>query len=184
MRATEELMKEHEGIKLMLDILTAVARRIEQGGAVPQKDLEGIVEFLSIFADKCHHGKEENFLFPVLEQLGVPREEGPIGVMLAEHDQGREIIARLADAFAAYGLSRKSAVDEITTAAKQYVRLLRQHIDKENGILFPMAEGRISEAEDNRLIEEFEELEREQIGFGKHEEFHAMLGQLKETYLV
>lgn len=183
MRATEELVKEHEGIKLMLDILTSVAKRIEGGGAVPQKDLDGIAEFLSIFADRCHHGKEEDFLFPALEQVGVRREGGPIGVMLAEHAEGRKIISRLKDAFVAYGSGRKSAPDEVSKAAGEYVSLLSQHIDKENRVLFPMAEGRINEADDVRLVERFEELERERIGHGKHEEFHAMLRRLKEEYL-
>lgn len=183
MQATEELVKEHEGIKLMLDILAAVAKRIEGGGAVPQKDLDGIAEFLSIFADKCHHGKEEDFLFPALEQAGVTREGGPIGVMLAEHAEGRKIISRLKDAFDAYGTGRSTAGKEISVAANEYVSLLSQHIDKENGVLFPMAEGRINEADDARLVERFEELERQRIGQGKHEQFHAMLGRLKKVYL-
>lgn len=182
MKATEELMQEHEGILLMLKILAAAAKRIEGGGVVPQSDLEGIAEFLSIFVDKCHHGKEEDFLFPALERAGVPREGGPIGVMLAEHAEGRKIVAALKAAFAAYEAGRSAAAQEISATADEYVRLLRQHIDKENGILFPMAEGRISEAEDMRLVESFEELERERIGQGKHEQFHAMLDKLQAEY--
>ena len=151
---------------------------------IPQEDLDGIGEFLSIFADKCHHGKEEEFLFPALEKAGVPREGGPTGAMLAEHAQGRKIIARLKDAFAAYGSGRSVASQEISEAANDYVSLLSQHIEKENGVLFPMAEGRINEADDVRLVECFEDLERERIGPGKHEEFHGMLGRLKDKYLA
>lgn len=183
MKATEELVKEHEGIKLMLRILASVAKRIQGGAVVPQSDLEGIGEFLSIFVDKCHHGKEEEFLFPSLEQAGVPREGGPIGVMLAEHAEGRRIIARLKEAFAAYGSGRGAAAREILEAADDYVGLLSQHIEKENQILFPMAEGRLNEADDARLVESFEDLERERIGQGKHEEFHRMLGRLEDKYL-
>jgi hemerythrin-like domain-containing protein len=184
MRATEELMKEHEGIKLMLKILSAVAHRVKGGCAVPKKDLDGIAEFLSTFVDRCHHGKEEDFLFPALEQAGVPREGGPIGVMLAEHAEGRKIIARLKDAFVAYGSGRDSRTEKISEVADEYVSLLSHHIDKENGILFPMAEGRISVADDSRVVEHFEKLEHERIGQGKHEEFHAMLGRLKKEYLA
>lgn len=184
MRATEELVKEHEGIKLMLKILTAVAHRVKGGCAVSQKDLDGIAEFLSTFADRCHHGKEEDFLFSALERAGVPREGGPIGVMLAEHAEGRKIIARLKDAFAAYGSGRDSAAEKISEAAGEYVSLLSHHIEKENGVLFPMAEGRIRAADDSRLVEHFEKLEHEWIGHGKHEEFHAMLGRLKKEHLT
>ncbi|HDP95774.1 MAG TPA: hypothetical protein ENN40_10515 [Candidatus Aminicenantes bacterium] len=108
---------------------------------------------------------------------------GPIGVMLAEHAEGRKIISRLKSAFAAYGSSRSTAAQEISEDANEYVSLLSQHIDKENNVLFPVAEGRINAAADSRLVEHFEELERERIGAGKHEEFHAMLEHLKEEYL-
>jgi hemerythrin-like domain-containing protein len=183
MKATNELKKEHEGIKLMLRVLQTVAGKIESGERVNIEHFDGILEFLLIFVDKCHHGKEEEFLFPALEVAGVSRKGGPIGVLLAEHAEGRKIISRLKDAFAAYGSGRDSAADEISKAAKEYVSLLSLHIDKENEVLFPMAEGRINEADDVRLVERFEELERERIGQGKHEEFHAMLGRLKEEYL-
>lgn len=184
MKATDELKKEHHGIGLMLRVLRTVTDKLKGGECVNSEHLDAILEFLSIFVDKCHHGKEEEFLFPALEQAGVPREGGPIGVMLAEHAEGRKIIARLKDAFAAYRSGRGTAAQEISEAANDYVRLLSQHIEKENGVLFPMVEGRINEADDVRLVERFEDLERKRIGHGKHEEFHAMLERLREEYLT
>ena len=88
MKATDELRKEHQGIELMLRVLQAVAEKFKRGERVNTEHLDGILEFLSIFVDKCHHGKEEEFLFPALEAAGVRREDGPIGVMLSEHEQG------------------------------------------------------------------------------------------------
>ncbi|MBI5725294.1 MAG: hemerythrin domain-containing protein [Planctomycetes bacterium] len=183
MKATEELMNEHEGIRLMLRILEAVSRKAAGGARIPQDDLDGVAEFLSIFVDKCHHGKEEEHLFPALEKAGIPREGGPIGVMLEEHNQGRKITARLKEAIAEYGRPGKDAATNISKIAAEYAIFLNQHIDKENNVLYPMADGLISRAEDARLVKAFENLERERIGPGKHEEFHKMLGRLEKTYL-
>src|SRR3972149_4875411 len=109
MKATEELMKEHRGIELMLRVLGAVSLRAEVAEPLNHKDLDQIIEFLTIFADKCHHGKEEDLLFPAMEAAGVPREGGPIGVMLAEHAEGRNIIGRFTAAVGEYKAGQSSA---------------------------------------------------------------------------
>jgi len=183
MKATTVLRDEHEGIRLMLKILQVVTGKMKNGERVDMAHIHGILEFLSVFIDKCHHGKEEDYLFPALEAAGIPREGGPIGVMLTEHSEGRKLIARLNAAVAAYEAGQTSAAGEVHKAAGEYISLLNQHIDKEGDILFAMAEGRITAAEDDQLVERFEELERERIGVGKHEEFHAMIDQLSERYL-
>jgi len=183
MKATEELRNEHEGIKLMLRVLGAVAKEIEAGKPVPPADLDSIAEFLSVFADRCHHGKEEDHLFPSLEAAGVPRQGGPIGVMLDQHAKGRTFIADLKAGIAGLEAKRGGAAEKFVSAARGYIALLTQHIEKENNVLFPMAARVLGEAEDARLVEAFGELERERIGPGKHEEFHEMLERLSRAYL-
>jgi hemerythrin-like domain-containing protein len=183
MNATKELTNEHKAIELMLRILDAISQKITSGGQVPPKDLDGIAEFLSVFVDSCHHGKEEDHLFPALEKGGVPRAGGPIGILLEEHEQGRQIAACLKATFGEYAGGNKDAAGEISKAVGEYVTLLTQHIEKENNVLFPMADGRVNEAEDVRIVDSFEELERDRIGPGKHDEFHEMLGRLKRLYL-
>ena len=86
--ATNTLRDEHKAILKMLDVSEEVARRIKNGAAVAPETFSGLLEFFRTFADRCHHGKEEDCLFPLLEQKGLPREGGPIGVMLHEHGQG------------------------------------------------------------------------------------------------
>src|SRR3972149_5176349 len=175
MEATQQLRDEHEGIKLMLRILEAVSKKAASGAPVPQKDLDAIAEFLSAFADKCHHGKEEEYLFPALERVGIPRHGGPIGVMLQEHDHGREIIARLKEAFSEYGSGGKGAGAEIAKAAGEYVALLTEHIEKENEVLFRMAEARIGKDEDACLVDAFENPEHATIKPCTLDEIHAMI---------
>jgi hemerythrin-like domain-containing protein len=83
MRPTEELRAEHDGILVMLKILERVSGQLTSPSTVELKHLDQILEFLKVFVDRCHHGKEEDILFPALEEAGIPRRGGPIGVMLA-----------------------------------------------------------------------------------------------------
>lgn len=183
MKSTKELILEHEGISLMLKVLDAVVKKAGQGEKIPADDLNGIVEFLTIFVDKCHHGKEEEFLFPELEKLGIPRQNGPIGVMLSEHEEGRQLIADLKAAVAAYNDGDNAAVAPMAKAAGSYIFLLNAHINKENNVLFAMADNYLNAEKDDWLKEQFDILEEERIGPGKHEAFHAMIDRLEKAYL-
>ena len=89
MKATEALKHEHEAVKLMMRIMEAISARIRSGLKVQRQDLDNMTDFLRVFVDQCHHAKEEEIFFPVLEEAGIPKTGGPIGVMLAEHEQGR-----------------------------------------------------------------------------------------------
>ena len=95
MKATQQLKAEHEGINLMLGILDEICGRIESDKTVNLQHVEGILEFLRVFVDQCHHGKEEEILFPVLESVGIPKDGGPIGQMLIEHEQGRQLVGEM-----------------------------------------------------------------------------------------
>ncbi len=181
MKSTTQLTDEHKGIIWMLEILGKVCDRLEKGEKIPVEHLESILEFLQIFADKCHHGKEEGLLFPLLEEKGVPKEQGPIAVMLAEHDEGRSYIKGMKEGIEDYKENGKS--EKIIQNGRGYIELLTNHIGKENTVLFPMADGMLSNEEDSGLLSEFENLETEKIGAGKHEEFHKLLGKLNEIYL-
>ena len=183
MKATKQLKAEHEGIKLMLGVVGNICWKIEEGQKPVVRDLEQIVEFLQVFADKCHHGKEEDILFPALIEAGMPKDSGPIAVMLAEHEQGRGFIRGLADAVRRYGAGEAAAGAAISKNARAYIALLALHIQKENEVLFPMADERLGAQKQDELLERFERLEVERIGAGKHEEFHRLLERLEKDYL-
>ena len=183
MKATEELKNEHEGILLMLRILDAVSVQMNAGEKIPPDHLDNMVEFFKVFVDKCHHGKEEDFLFPAMENAGVTRENGPIEVMLNEHAMGRLLMAKISNAANQYKSENESASDEFCSASAEYVALLTRHIDKENNIVFPMADMRLTSQDDKYLMEAFEQLEHDRIGPGKHEEFHNLLNRMEKIYL-
>lgn len=182
MRPTEELVTEHNAIKRMLGILESVSRRLEAGKTVKAEHLERIVDFIQGFADRCHHGKEEDLLFPAMEEAGIPRQGGPIGVMLYEHTQGRDYVRGMAEAVADYRAGDIGAISRIIENARGYVQLLSQHIYKEDNILYPMADRFLSPQKQAELLEAFAQVERERMGPGKHEEYHALLEELERAY--
>lgn len=161
-------------------LLDTIRNQIEKEGIVEIDKLEKLSEFFSLFADRCHHGKEENMLFPELEKVGIPREEGPIGVMLTEHKIGRDYLRILREGVESYKTNPSaSAVKKIVESIKGYIDLLEQHIYKENNVLFMMAEMHLTEKVQRELFDKFEEFELKEIGPGKHEEFHEMLKEVK-----
>jgi len=182
MKATQQLKDEHEGVLLMLRILDEVSRQLKSGGLIRNEHFEDILDFLKVFVDKCHHGKEEELLFPALVKAGIPH-DGPIAVMLFEHEMGRKYVRVLTDAFERYKLKDASAAAAIAQNAQDYIALLAEHIDKENKILFAMADDRLTERDQEKLFEGFEKIEASRIGMGKHEAFHAVLDNLCDLYL-
>jgi hemerythrin-like domain-containing protein len=176
-KAIADLMNEHEAILSAIQTLESMMVIMEKAPSVEPKDIHDFIGFLKEFADKCHHGKEEGLLFPALIQAGLPEKGGPIGVMLADHAQGRQFIREMEEA-----LSPQVDRVKLAQAAKAYATLLRNHIQKENMMLFPMTEKMLTEAQLEQLYEGFEEHEEKVIGQGRHEELHAMLKSLQEKY--
>ena len=176
-KAIADLMNEHEAILSAILILERMIGTIEKPTLVDTIDINDFIGFLKEFADKCHHGKEEGLLFPALVGAGIPDKGGPIGVMLADHAQGRKLIRDMEE-------SISPDVDrfKLAQAAGAYANLLRNHIQKENVMLFPMAERMLTETQLEKLYEGFEEHEEKVIGQGRHEELHAMLKSLQEKY--
>ncbi len=182
MESTRVLKEEHGGVKIMLGILDKVSGRLESGQPVPREDLDRILEFLKVFVDRCHHAKEEEFLFPALERAGVPGDSGPVAVMLSEHEMGRKFVRGMADAAAGAGRGDRGAAQRFVHHARGYAELLHSHIWKEDEVLFPMADETLDEATDRGLVEEFEKVEEERVGHGKHEQFHRLMEELAKSY--
>lgn len=181
MLATDELKNEHEGIKLMLRVLEELASRAESGREVDTDDAAKTVEFFKVFADACHHGKEEDLLFPALVEAGIPSQGGPVGVMLHEHDQGRHYIRQMTLSLGGNGAGPDMA--QFAQAARKYIELLSAHIGKENEVLFTMADQVLSPEKQAELKKGFDTLESERMGEGVHETFHAMMEDMAEKYL-
>jgi hemerythrin-like domain-containing protein len=176
-RAIEDLMHEHEAILSALDILGGMDRQMTAGKPVDRDDIVAFVGFLREFADKCHHGKEEGLLFPALVAAGMPERGGPVGVMLAGHGEGRHWIADM-EAAATPTLNATA----FTRAARGYTQLMQAHIQKENQVLFVMADRVLAPEQLDDLFDAFEAHEASVIGAGRHEALHTLLKSLQAKY--
>ncbi len=176
MKSVDRLVKEHDLIERGLNLLEKSAVLIESGQPLPDEFPKWAPDFFGQFADKCHHAKEEDLFFPLLKERGIPEEGGPIGVMLHEHEVGRDCVRRMRAA------SDADEFDGATfaTAAKEFILLLRQHIFKENNILFKMAGNVLSEADDDAMNGKFTEVEQERELAGLHERYDAEVAGWEE----
>jgi len=176
-KAMTDLMNDHDAILTALDIFSKILDQLKNENRGDSEELSDFLDFLMEFADKCHHGKEEGILFPALVASGVPDRGGPIGVMMAEHIQGRGYIHTMLEA-----LEEPEDYSSFEKAGRAYIDLLRVHIQKENSVLFPMADRVISADNLETMFHDFAEHEEKVIGHGRHEELHAILDGLKVKY--
>lgn len=182
MKATEILAAEHEVIIQVLNCLERFVQNFKSERSFPREAAAEILDFLSIFADACHHGKEEEHLFLFMEARGMPRHTGPTGVMLYEHDQGRNLIREMKTLLASAQVDDSAKV-EFCRASEQYVSLLRQHIHKENHCLFPMADSQFSEQDQKDLLTAFQKTEHEKFP-GIHSQYLKLAKKLAVQFQI
>jgi hemerythrin-like domain-containing protein len=178
MKPTEDLMNEHRVIERMLAVVSVAADRLNAGQDVDSAVFAGAADFFKNFADRCHHGKEEKLLFKKMMERGVSGEVGPIAVMLREHEDGRAHVRRITE-LSAKKLDKK-AKTELIRHTRAYVELLGQHIQKEDNILYPMANQILTSEDQEELEKGFEEVEEKVMGPGVHERYHHMIEEWEE----
>ena len=178
MKATQILMEEHRVIERVLMALETAALRLEADKPLQTGFFFEAADFIKGFADGCHHKKEEGGLFKSMAQHGLSEQVGPVAVMLAEHEQGRAFTIAMREAALKQGAGDQTAKQAIISNARSYTSLLRQHIAKEDGVLFPMADRLIPPQDQDKLTSSFERIEQEEIGAGVHEKYMALAEKL------
>jgi hemerythrin-like domain-containing protein len=149
------LKHEHRVIERALHALEGVCSRLEWGQAVPPEVLSQLVDFISVFADRFHHGKEETYLFPILEIQGVVRQGGPLAMIAQEHRIESELTAEMRGAVEGYREVDPEARQRFVSAARCYVNHLTGHIEREETILFRLASEMIDDKSTELLREGF-----------------------------
>lgn len=182
MQAVDVLRTEHNVILGVLAALEQMADSADTIQPLDPADAREAVKFFRGFTDACHHSKEETYLFPALAPHGLTAEHGPVAVMLAEHQEGRNDIKALDTAITALEQDAPDALPRFSQAARAYVSLLRAHITKENDVLFPLASRLLSPTEEATLFEDFERVEKEEMGEDVHAEYEAIANRLAERY--
>lgn len=184
MNITDILSSEHRVIEVVLACLDKITEESNEAGKLDTESADKAIDVIRTFADKCHHGKEENYLFTALVEKGITKEGGPVGQMLSEHTLGRELVKAMAENVEEAGLGNKDSIWKFTDAAIRYINLLKAHIQKEDSVLFPMANKILSEEDQKQLLKNFETVESEHMGTGTHQKYIEIVVLLAKKYGV
>lgn len=179
---SDVLRSEHQIILRVIEVLRGLVERSRQGGPFEREPLGRCVEFFRLFADACHHAKEEDLLFPMLEARGIPRENGPIGMMLYEHQIARARTKEMGEALDALDTAGESAKQRFQVAAVQYIELLTNHIFKEDNVLFRMGDQVMNPDDRTTLCARFCEVGCRSFGGKKLKTLQRMADELEATW--
>jgi hemerythrin-like domain-containing protein len=180
-RPSAVLKAEHQIILRVIGVLQRLVHRSERGEGFDHSALARCVEFFRLFADACHHAKEEDLLFPVLESRGIPKDGGPIGVMLYEHSVARQLTADMADALGFVRTSEGEGRKRFHAAAHEYIELLTHHIFKEDNVLFNMGDRVLSEEDQRSLCGRFCEVGCKTFGGKTRRQLEHLADDLEST---
>ncbi len=179
MRAVELLMEEHRTIERVLDALETAATALDHGRPVRPGFFIEAADFIAGFADGCHHHKEEGVLFGAIVESGLPANEGPVPVMLHEHQQARALTQAMRNAARRLEEGDTGAGRQVVANALGYVALLHDHIAKEDEVLFPMADQMLSDQQHDEVLRGFDRIEREDMKDGSHDRFLELARRLE-----
>jgi len=166
----DNLMADHSLIEKAIVLLERETKKINN---INLKIVNVLVEFLWDYGDLYHNTKEEKFYFPLLLEKGMPP-QGPIGVMLQEHKAEREYIQKIKDILNS-NETKEMILNNLSQIVKDYAELTKNHIWKENDILYPMGKRLLKQEDDSFLLQEFQKLEQNTVGTGSYSRYSNML---------
>ncbi len=134
-------------------------------------------DYANNYVDRCHNQKEEQHLFPLIEQRGIPRQSGPLSVMLQEHEAARGLLSRLGPMVKAYAAGDASGLVALRATFGEYVALCKDHYWKENDVLFPMAARVMSEADGAAVVRGIGQVEAA-LGANTRADYYRLAAEL------
>lgn len=180
--AIEDLTREHRVIEEMLGSLETF---IESLGTYPERerrDVAGYVRFFREFVDRCHHGKEENYLFVKMRAYGFSETQGPVSAMLSEQGEGKEHLNALESIGAGQGPLDPRERGSVRGHALGYIMRIRPHMAREEDILFPIIVHSLPGFVIDDLGRDFRYFEKNVLPPDFHRNLQAISGPLIATY--
>lgn len=173
-----ELKNDHRVIQQVVASMSAVAELLDSGKQVDSSVLADLLQFLRVFADQCHHEKEERHLFTLLATKPNVSTRHELESLEREHRPAKELVGRLAKVAAVYAHYPEAVRYRLVDLLQQLAELYPAHIWKEDFLLFPMAQQSLSTIEQQDLQEKFDDVERE-VGEDVHAGFEMLAQKLE-----
>lgn len=176
---TKVLADEHQLILRMVVLLEKNAPKTAEGSYLNWQFYLNGIDFIRQYADRFHHAKEEDVLFNALIDNGMPKDNSPVAAMLMEHDQGRTFVRVMESAVHEAQAGRGDAYQSIADNALGYAALMRDHISKEDDILYPLAERVIPEAMRAGILQGYKTAESE-VSSEFNERYKSLVTQYEQ----
>ena len=180
------LIAEHELIERTMAILKTNLEKLPGGDHL---QIGRALDFLQEFGDKIHNRKEEEFLFPLMQERGIPMQGGPIGVMLLEHEAERQLLRQMSTSLAGLVKAPPEETSKFRREGLEYLKIRAEHIWKENDILYPMARQVMRPGDAEKLLAACQQVNFETYGAEAWKHFSNMVsevegGQAKKGRLI
>lgn len=179
-RWDEYLIAEHELIERAMAVLRQALENMTASIKNPVA-MERAIDFLLQFGDKIHNTKEEQYLFPLMQERGVPVDGGPIGVMLMEHDAERTLLAAMLQQLPGLAAASAQEIHRFQSKGMEYLAVRAEHIWKENDVLYPMGRRLMQEEDNGRLLTAFDNLNTLHYGGDAFGRFTVMVEEVEST---
>ena len=178
-RATQNLENDHQHILKLIEVMEAIVKITEP----TISHLEEVVALIRQFADGLHHAKEENLLFPLMAEKGFSLQQGPVAIMLMDHEQGRTFVKGMAENIQLYKNGATDALTLIYENMTGYCELLTNHIAKENNILFRMADNVFTSENHQSLLSQFSVIDSGSASGNAGSDYVNRINKLANQYL-
>lgn len=180
MTPTENLINEHKDIIELLGIMTKIAEKIKLNNIFYTSDVEDIIGFMTLFIEKNHHKKEEIF-YPALSVSEIT-ENNELSLMLYEHVLAKNYLRDINSCIENCKIGNTFSGELLAESIVKYVVLIKTHLQKEENIIFPLANEIMGEEKQKEIYKQFEKIEEKIFTHGSHEHFHQLLLNLKVKY--
>jgi len=178
--ATQNLENDHVQILRLIEVM----ERVTESAYPNAEHLELIVKIIREFADGLHHAKEEQLLFPLMVQKGFSNEAGPVAVMLYDHMEGRNFVKGMMENISLFKQGETASLKAVYNNMYGYADLLKNHIAKENNVLFRMADKAFTPAEQESLLLDFAKVENKQGNGRSKDDYITMIDGLTAIYTI
>ena len=181
MKPTEDLKYEHKAITLMLNVMSNISKNIKEKKVFYTNDVEKIVDFLTVYVDKCHRNKEEAVFYPALLLSKHPFKN--IGMIINEHSMGKGYLDEIMCCVVSCKLGSSFSGERIADCMINYVQLIQNHIQKEENDYFPEANKALSDEAQHEISKQFKIINDGFVGLGIHNRYNELLKSLESKYL-
>ena len=177
MQARGPLMIEHRLIERMISVIKDVVEEIESKHKVDPVFVDTAVDFIRVYADQTHHGKEEDILFRNLKKKSLSAEDQRLmNELIEDHVFGRQTTKALVEANTRYRNGDDTALTDISDKLKTLIDFYPKHIEKEDKVFFPASRNYFTDEEDQAMLAEFWEFDRKMI----HEKYKSVVESFKK----